>query len=67
MAYGKPVPSSQTAYFICTKCGKQRAASSYTSGGTLPRGVHAPVIPGPMEGGRCPDTSSGNLVWEQTN
>ena len=65
MAYGKPVPNGQTVYFICSKCGKQTTASSYSCGGSWPSGMHAPVIPSPNYGGRCPDTSSGNHVWEQ--
>lgn len=67
MAYGRMIPSSEKGSFICEKCGKQRLSSSYTTGGSLPHGMHLPLIPGPMEGGRCPDSSSGHHVWKQTN
>ena len=63
MAYGKPIPSNQHAKFICTKCGKQWSPGSYATGGSLPKGTHAPLIPSPTAGGKCPDTSSGNHVW----
>ena len=61
MAYGKPVPASEGAYFICTKCGKQVRASHYSSGG----GMHTPVIPSPKDGGACPESASGNHVCQQ--
>ena len=49
MAYGKPIPSNQHAKFICTKCGKQWSVSSYATGGSLPKGTHAPLIPSPTK------------------
>lgn len=67
MAYGKPVPYNVSVYFICTKCGKQISAPSYTSGGGLPPNVKVPTIPDPGYGGKCPDTNSGKHVWQQTN
>lgn len=66
-AYGKAIPSTVRGSFICTKCGKQAAAPSYTTGGSIPRGMHIPQFPNPTYGGKCPDSSSGNHVWEQTN
>lgn len=67
MAYGRPIPSNEHATFICTKCGKQYHCSSYAVGGKLPKGTHAPQIPVPTAGGKCPDTSTGNHIWEQMN
>ena len=38
--------------WMCMKCGKQ-----YKTGGTVP--------PSPQQYGKCPDTASGNHVWQQ--
>ena len=38
------------AKWMCTKCGKQVTTSS---------------LPSPTYGGKCPDTASGNHVWQQ--
>ena len=61
MPYGKPIPARENAYFICEKCGKQVNPTGYSSG----YGMHAPAIPSPQAGGKCPDTASGNHVWKQ--
>lgn len=39
------------AKWMCIKCGKQ--VSGYSS------------TPGPQVGGKCPDTASGNHVWQE--
>lgn len=37
--------------WMCIKCGKQYGSSS--------------SMPGPQYTGKCPDTASGNHVWQQ--
>ena len=61
MAYGKPIPSNQHAKFICTKCGKQWSVSSYATGGSLPKGTHAPQIPTPTAGGSFGGSRGGGI------